>query len=265
MATTTTDTQTVTSPTPKYSFEKGPMKILSTPFAQTGATDQYTFVASEMTLVHNCISRAFNTIYLQAPHILPADESSFISYCWAGYQGLEAHHDGEENILFPMLEEKTGEKGLMNANIAQHEAFHTGFHAWGEWLQAVKSGKEKWDGKTCVAMMDDFIAPLSTHLNDEIPTLLGLARFGDKIDLKSMTKAEADKVMAGMSKRTQLPAFLLNHDVEFERGVHRFPPIPGPVIWTLREVFGRWNKDWWKFASCGFDGRPRMRLYVGDV
>ncbi|KAF2469781.1 uncharacterized protein BDR25DRAFT_370412 [Lindgomyces ingoldianus] len=255
---------TTSTSTPKYGWEDGPMQLISTPFSKTGATDQYTFVASEMALVHNCIARAFNSIYKQAPYVQPADYSSFISYSYSCYQGLEVHHHGEETYLFPAIEEATGIKGLMDGNVKQHEAFHSGFHAWGEWLKALNSGTgtEKFSGEKCVQLMDVFLVPLSIHLVDEIPSLLSLSQFGDSLDLKALTQKEADKVMGSMSKTTQLPAFLLNHDVTFEGGVHHFPPIPTPVGWVLRNVFGRVKGDWWRFAACGFDGRPRG-LFVG--
>ncbi|KAF2247120.1 hemerythrin HHE cation binding domain-containing protein, partial [Trematosphaeria pertusa] len=238
-------------------WEAGPMQLIPTPFSQTGLTDQYTFCASEMALVHNCVVRAFNSIYLQAPHIPVSEYANFVHYCIAAYDGLKAHHEGEEAHFFPEIERITGEKGLMEVNVEQHHAFEKGFNAWGKWLKDIEARKNNFSPDMCRSLMDDFVAPLSTHLNDEIATLLSLARFGDKLDLRAMCKAEADKVMGGLGKTTQLPVFFLNHDTEFEGGVHNFPPIPPPVRWVLREVCGRWNREWWKFSSCGFDGRPR--------
>ncbi|KAF2259918.1 hypothetical protein CC78DRAFT_536757 [Lojkania enalia] len=216
-----------------------------------------------MALVHNCIIRALNSIYLQAPHIQPSDHKSFIAYCLAAHDGLQAHHDGEEEFFFPKIEHITGRKGLMDGNVQQHEAFHSGFHAWGQWLQDARSGKTEFDGEKCVALMDAFVAPLSTHLADEIPTLLALSQFGASLDLKSLSKAEGDKVMGGLSKTAQLPIFFVNHDETFEGGIHSFPPIPPPVKWVLRQC-GRWNADWWKFGSVGFDGFPRELRFRGE-
>lgn len=110
--------------------------------------------------------------------------------------------------------------------------------------------------------MDTFIEPLSQHLHDEIPTLLELAEYGDKLDLLALMQKEGEKVMAGLSKTAQLPVFLLNHDVTFEGGIHNFPPIPPPVKWVLMRVFTIPNWTWWKFAACDTTGRPRP-LYCG--
>ena len=73
-----------------------------------------------MALSHNVIIRGLNSIYRQAPHLKPDDHSDFIAYskCW--FQVLNAHHTSEETSLFPQIEAKTAEKGVMEANIEQH-------------------------------------------------------------------------------------------------------------------------------------------------
>lgn len=214
-----------------------------------------------MALVHNCIIRALNSIYLQALNIPAKDYKSFTKYMLATYQSLEAHHDGEEEFFFPEIEKATGQRGLMDVNIQQHEAFHSGFHGWGAWISDLDCGKKQFDGKLCVELMDLFLRPLATHLAEEIPTLLSLSKYGDKLDLKGLSKAEGDKVMGSLSKTTQLPLFWMNHDETFENGIHSFPPIPSPVKWTLRQL-SRWNADWWKFSSCGVTGLPRELAFI---
>ncbi len=73
-----------------------------------------------MVLSHNVIIRGLNSIYRQAPNLKPEDHADFIAYakCWA--EVLDAHHTAEETSLFPQIEEKTGERGLMEANVEQH-------------------------------------------------------------------------------------------------------------------------------------------------
>lgn len=261
MSTTTTTTTTTTphiiSTPPQYAWQTGPMKLIPTPKFTTGEKDDFAHSASEMALVHNCIIRAFNTIYHQAPHIIPSDYVSFTSYCISTWECLEAHHTGEEEFMFPEIQKLTGIQDLMAINISQHAAFHTGFHAWGAWLQAVHAGTETFDGKRCVELMDAFTEPLAQHLAEEIPTILGLREYKDVLDIRALMKAEAEKVMAAMSKTTQLPLIFLNHDVTYEGGIHNFPPVPTPVVWVLREVFGRWHASWWKFAACSYDGKPK--------
>jgi hypothetical protein len=262
----TTTTKTSISPTSaKYTWETTPIPLIRTPLSETAVSDQFTLAATEMANVHNCIIRAFNSIYLQAPFVPLSSHTAFIHYMHAAFTGLCAHHDGEEDFFFPQLEKMTGEKGLMEANVQQHADFHSGFEEWGKWLGELRAGTGKFDGAKCRQMMDAFVGPLSTHLHDEIPTILSLARFGDKVDLKALCKAEGDMVMGSLNKTTVLPVFFCNHDLTYEEGLHAsFPPIPAPVIWVLREGFGRWNRDYWKFATCGFDGRPRELAFLGE-
>lgn len=240
---------------------------MPTPIFTTGLTDQYTLVASEMALLHNCISRAFNSIYIQAPNVHPSEYKAFISYCKASYDGLEAHHKGEEDFAFPAIEDATGKEGLMEVNIKQHEAFHDGFHKWGEYLSALDTGDaSKFSATEMLAIMDTFLEPLGQHLSDEIPTLLALREFGDKLDLKGIVEKEAQQVMSSLSITTQMPVFLLNHDVSFEGGIHsKFPPIPPPVKWMMMKVFPLVHGSWWKFATCDSAGMPKALHRPGVV
>lgn len=235
------------SSSPQFSWQKGPMPLIPSPlFLQSTSTapssspttasrtttlptDPYTHVASEMALVHNCIIRALNSIYLQSPHLPTSEYFNFTHYCLATYQCLCAHHDGEESTFFPEIERITGEAGLMDANVQGHRDFDTHFNEWGTWLQSVEKGEREFEAKTCNAMMDKFMPPLAAHLADEIPTLLALRRFGEKLDLMDLSKKEGEMVMGGLSKTTQLPVFFVNHDVQFEGGWHDFPPVPPPV------------------------------------
>jgi hemerythrin-like domain-containing protein len=75
-----------------------------------------------MALGHNVLIRGLNSIYLQAPHVVPQDYAHFISYalCWA--EVLDAHHEIEETSLFPAIERITGEVGVMEKNIEQHRS-----------------------------------------------------------------------------------------------------------------------------------------------
>ena len=260
-----TDTRTTTtamSTRKQYEWESGPIPIITTPFYQTGATDQYTHAASEMALVHNCIIRAINSIYIQAPHMPVTEYRHFVKYCLATHEGLTAHHDGEEEIFFPEIERMTGEHGLMAPSISQHHAFAKGFTAWANWLKSIEARKNNFSPDMCRSLMDDFIPPLAAHLHDEIAFVLSLARFGSKLDLRALGKKEGDLVMARLSKTKVLPVFMLNHDAEFEGGWHAFPPVPRIVRWVLRSVFGRWEAKWWVFSTVGYDGRARALKYV---
>ena len=73
-----------------------------------------------MALVHNIWIKGWNSIYLQAPHILERDFADFIQYALAWYDCLEVHHDGEEEDLFPKIEAAIGRKGFLSPAVDQH-------------------------------------------------------------------------------------------------------------------------------------------------
>jgi hemerythrin-like domain-containing protein len=73
-----------------------------------------------MALGHNVIIRGLNSIYKQALHIGPEDKADFIQYAKCWHEVLDGHHRMEETALFPEIEKKTGEKGIMDVNVEQH-------------------------------------------------------------------------------------------------------------------------------------------------
>ncbi|KAK3689139.1 hypothetical protein B0T22DRAFT_461010 [Podospora appendiculata] len=114
--------------------------------------------ASDMAFAHNLMGRWLNSIYLQAPHIKPADEKGFARYTpgWA--------------------EQQTGLLGLMEANISQHEAFHDGLDAFKVHIDNLLSGQANYEGLEIVALADAFLPALMTYLVDEVPTIQGLRK-----------------------------------------------------------------------------------------
>lgn len=153
-------------------------------------------LASDMTLVHNAIIRGLNSIYLQAPHIQPADEKGFCRYISSWCQFIAVHHSGEEQHFFPFVEEKTGIKGIMDANIGQHKTFHDGIEELEAYVGAVLADKEKYDGSRVVGAIDRFGAVLAQHLTDEITTILDLRPYGDKlVELPELFDREGGRAM----------------------------------------------------------------------
>lgn len=153
-------------------------------------------MASEMANVHNMFIRGLNSIYLQAPHIKPADEKLFARYVVGWYAALHSHHAGEERSFFPGVERMTGVQGIMDTNKEQHEAFHDGLDALQAYCKAVMAGTERYDGAKVVGMVDGFGPALVQHLNDEIPSILNLRQHGDKLaGLPKLFDDEAQEAM----------------------------------------------------------------------
>lgn len=62
--------------------------------------------------------RTINAIYIQAPYVKPQDQQAFLSYASCLFNGIEAHHHGEEESLFPEIERLTGNSGIMAENVS---------------------------------------------------------------------------------------------------------------------------------------------------
>jgi hypothetical protein len=67
-----------------------------------------------------------------------------------------------------------------------------------------------------------------------------------------------------LDKISQIPVFWTNHDVTFgnERGGGLPDELDGGSEAT-RWWVGRRKTEWWKFSTCGFDGRPREVRFLG--
>lgn len=152
-----------------------------------------------MACVHNVVIRGLNSIYLQAPHVQPADEESFCEYIGHWHGIISMHHTAEEEDGFPMIEKMAGEKGIMDDNVEQHRVFHGGLDALGRYAADCVAGSKEYDGKKIVSMIDEFGGELAKHLEDEIPTIEGLRRYGERkmAGLKGALEAEAERNKVG--------------------------------------------------------------------
>lgn len=83
----------------------------------------------------------------------------------------------------------------METNVAQHHAFEEGLKRFGEYVYGIKP--EEYDPKAFKEILDSFTPALARHMNDEIPTLLALEKYGaDKLmqtwkDLEKKILAQA--------------------------------------------------------------------------
>ncbi|KAK3896594.1 hemerythrin HHE cation binding domain-containing protein [Staphylotrichum tortipilum] len=147
--------------------------------------------------------RGLNSIYLQAPHIQPADTKPFAN-----------HHDGEEAMFFPAVEKMTGEPGVMDTNIKQQKRFHDGL----EQLQAdaddVVAGKEAYDG----------------------------GQYGDKMAaLPKLFNEEGEKATKELGVPATILCFS-NIDTQYEGGMWQsWPPAPAPIYADWRR-FGAMDR-----------------------
>ncbi|KAL1838506.1 hypothetical protein VTJ49DRAFT_2613 [Mycothermus thermophilus] len=246
-----------------------PFQLLQTPVylakQRDEKTDLFDELASEMVHVHNMIIRGLNSIYLQAPHIKTADEKAFCRYILGWHTLLHEHHDGEEEMLFPYVEKATGVKGIMEANISQHKDFHESLDAVKNYAEAVLSGTEKHSGDKLVAILDELGPILTGHLNNEIPTLLSLRQYADKLaDLPRLFEQEGEKTMKKIGGAGMVFCFA-NIDLGFEDNMWpNFPPAPAPVKVFIKNVLWWVHPDVRKFGAVDRSGKLRPLYAVPE-
>ncbi|KAL2782988.1 hypothetical protein BJX66DRAFT_345355 [Aspergillus keveii] len=80
----------------------GPFELLSSELSSNSGTQQ---VAAEMTIVHNCVIRGINAIYLQATKVAsagtPDDKLDFANFALRWARMLDEHHRSEERRSSP--------------------------------------------------------------------------------------------------------------------------------------------------------------------
>lgn len=152
-----------------------------------------------MALAHNLLLRNPNAIYLQATGVkLPADIADFLTMCQIWWETVHHHHSMEEEYFFPLIEEYTSEKGIMETNINQHAAFQAGVERFRVYV--FQTTPEIYDGKTLKQIVDSFGPVLTKHLKEEIDSLLALDEFGGEQLEKSYRELDA-KILASITDK----------------------------------------------------------------
>jgi len=254
----------------QYEWARNPFQMIATPKYERklsdADTDEYVEAASFMALFHNLLLRALNTIYLQAPFVKDADKKDFIGYALCWYDAINAHHTGEEKEFFPWIEEAAGEKGIMAANIEQHNTFHDGVEEYAAYLRSLKGKEITFSGAHLRSIVDSFGPTLHQHLSDEITSLLALSKYGDKVHLNKLWDKQSIGNFNFHSAVTRVPFYLTNLDRTFEGGMWKgFPDVPQIGKYVMGRWVSRLNSKYWKFASCTWRGEPKELYVSGKV
>ncbi|PKS08482.1 hypothetical protein jhhlp_004865 [Lomentospora prolificans] len=240
-----------------------PFGLLHTPTSKLPKDtepDLFHNLASDMVIVHNTLIRGLNSIILQTPYIKPEDEIAFCHYIvhWADF--LDMHHRGEEDFFFPGLEKLSGDSGIMDTNVQQHDKFHAKLDDFSDYIKRCIAGTAKFDRNEILRRLNSFSHDLVAHLNDEIPTMLGLSKYGvERMQpIMEIIDKEVQANMGTMTLTGGVSWFLCSLDTEFEGGRWRnFPPgaITRVMFFICRYFFFWVHADWWKFAPCDKHGR----------
>ncbi|KAH7033172.1 uncharacterized protein B0I36DRAFT_407830 [Microdochium trichocladiopsis] len=254
---------------PTQVWADSPIELVATPQFQTRKTDMFTAGASHMALLHNSILRGYNSIYLQAPHVQPADKADFVGYCKTWHKFVTSHHDDEEATLFTKVEELLDDKTVWSETHAEHEAFLAGLAQFGQYLASVQNPSTDFSGAELQRIMKTFEKPFGEHFHSEISTIAALADHPNAPAPGSPEEAEAAVTFKTWGKSTVskagtwdvVPFFLQNLDGTAEDGMWaNWPPMPAPIRWGLVNIGGVFHGNWWKFSSCA-NGKPR-ELYA---
>ncbi|KAE8551853.1 hypothetical protein TMatcc_001841 [Talaromyces marneffei ATCC 18224] len=118
----------------------------------------------------------------------------------------------------------------MDEDLEQHRAFIVGFRAVKSYLDSVAETPRRFSGAELISLLDDFAPQLHHHLTDEIPRMVALSRFGNKISMLKIIETEGNRSAQSLSKTGAMIFFLRDSDLEFAEGLWKnWPPIPGPV------------------------------------
>jgi hypothetical protein len=134
-----------------------------------------------------------------------------------------------------------------------------------EYLESLSTDPPSFDATHLLSLLSSFAPALLSHMSDEIPTLLSLSRYGNKLPLLKMIETESQKTPLHVSITGGTPFFFRHLDIEFEDGLWRqWPQMPGLVWWVMLRTAGRWNKGWWRFSACDEGGRLKKLEFLGE-
>lgn len=157
-----------------------------------------------MCLVHNAMIRGVNTMLNQANYVTsPADIKDFMEYAISFCVMIHEHHECEEVLFFPMIENATGVPGILDRNVVQHEEFLPKIHDFDVYCKQVRLEVRNYDAKKFVELIEAFGTLLTTHLTDEIDSFKQLNQYN--LDWDAVVKRLVDYAVAHAHKVRSLP------------------------------------------------------------
>ncbi|KAF4613132.1 hypothetical protein D9613_011149 [Agrocybe pediades] len=203
--------------------------------------------ATSLSLTHNTILRALNSIWLNAPLLSsdsPEDTSAFAGYALSCASMIRhTHGDVQERIVFPRLQEKLD----MRANVLQHLGFEKELCAFEEYFRAVRDGERVYESERALSVRAELGSKLVDHLHQEPTTMSPNKLYAfSKQELKDLAHAieEHDKD-CWKSSATLLPFLITHHRKE---DAPDWPVIPSSVRWIVDHVGFHVHKSYWRFS-----------------
>ncbi|KPI35407.1 uncharacterized protein AB675_11721 [Cyphellophora attinorum] len=239
-----------------------PYALIPTPSLPTDGSKPHGALlnAVEMFLVHNILIRAINSILYHAPLVkLHDDIKDFLHFCEVFVDFTNLHHDSEEEHIFPEWARACGQPDIMNENVAEHTTFHAGLQELRNYAKQTRDDTTRHSSEEVIRIIDSFAPALTTHLRNEIPTVLQMQQYPNGDEQRKIFAKGVEKGAAQADNTTQIPFALGCHDAGFEGGKHRFPSLPWFVIMGVVWWYGGTHKATWRFclAICIVGQRRR--------
>jgi hemerythrin-like domain-containing protein len=164
-----------------------------------------------MAIVHNILIRSLNAIYLQVDSVAARaqrpeaeqDVRDFLTYCQCWCDTIKHHHHAEEEIYFPAIEAFADQKGVMDENVDGHLAFSAGLEEFTRYVYNAEANLDLFGAGEVKRLIDGFAPAFMAHMHDEIPTLLGLKKYGSEDAARAMQQACEARIVGSLDKVRQ--------------------------------------------------------------
>ncbi|KXN85853.1 hypothetical protein AN958_10751 [Leucoagaricus sp. SymC.cos] len=197
----------------------------------TYPTDPFEQLHYNMVRAHNTFKLGYENITKkldQEKESIENDLPNFLGYCQAWATSIIVHHDSEEEIVFPFLNEKMDFASEKEA----HEIIHKGISDLGTALLEAKADPSKFSAQKIKQQIEQLQGPLYQHLDAEVKHIksseLKQAGFGDA-ELKDLNH-RLDKYAQSHGDPFVLVPYMRSHTPpEFK---DHWPPMP----WVLHKL-----------------------------
>ncbi|KAF7795627.1 hypothetical protein EIP86_006792 [Pleurotus ostreatoroseus] len=191
-------------------------------------TDTYELLHWNMVRAHHAFKLGFDKIVDVLSNVPTKDLKNLLGYCEAWALTLQDHHDCEEHVVFPFLNQKmdfSGEK-------TQHGVIHASLEKLFAIIHSARNDSATFNGKQMQELMLSLRGPLYTHLDEEVEHITA-----DKIQAAGFTESEIKRMIADLEAFArahanpwlQLPFMTSHNPPEFKSS---WPPLP----WALKKV-----------------------------
>jgi len=211
--------------------------------AEIAPQDPHALLHWNMIHAHDCLKLGFNNILRLLDNPPMDDLRNFLGYCSAWASAVQSHHDAEEQVVFPFLNQKLD----FSEEAEAHKVIHDALDKLYAMVEEGRNSPNSFDSKKLKELMEGLREPLSNHFDEEVVHI-------EPENLKVFSAAEMTKVNTDMvtyakshgDPFVQLP-FMRSHTSPQMKD--NWPQLP----WVLRKiiipyVFWYRRSGYWKYS-----------------